>query len=67
MGLGFRVWGLRFGTPISNLQDSGLGFRALGFKGFRVVIYTAIMENQMEKRMENEMETAIYIGILSHQ
>ena len=40
----------------------GLGFRVWGFGvwglGFRVY-YPTIMENQMEKKMENEMETGI--------
>ena len=27
--------------------------------GFRVIRVTTIMENQMEKKMENEMETGI--------
>ena len=42
--------------------DSGLGFGVLGFRvlGFRVIE----MENQMEKNIENNMETEIMCGII---
>ena len=47
----FRVQGLPSGA-----QDSGLlGLRGKGFGSPK----TPIMENQMEKNMENEMETGI--------
>ena len=32
----------------------------LGFRVTYGVIYTPIMENQMEKKMENEMKAAVY-------
>ena len=37
----------------------GFGFRGLGFRGI-----TPIMENQMDKKMENEMETRIIWGLV---
>ena len=42
----------------------GLGFRVQGL-GFRA-ISPSIMENHMEKKMENEMETGIigFIGVI---
>ena len=38
----------------------------LGLVGYWVCIILGIMENQMEKKMENEMETGI-IGIMENQ
>ena len=43
MGLGFR----------------GLGFRGLGFRDLNSWYPRLIMENQMEKKIENEMDTGI--------
>ena len=44
------------------LADRPLGFIAR--PKFRKVTMTPIMENQMEKKMENEMETREYMGII---
>ena len=54
----FRVWGL--GLRVWSLGFRGLGFRVLGTL---YVVPPPIMENQMEKNVEKDMETREYIGI----
>ena len=44
---------------VSQIRFKGLGFRGLGFGGFPKFEVPTLMENQMEKNMENVMETAI--------
>ena len=64
LGLGFRDWGLRFRASgsrawgLSGLRALGLGIRAwiqgLGFSDI-----TPRMENHLEKKVEDEMETRV--------